>query len=1086
VEFRILGAVEVIDDSGRRLSVGGPKQRAVLAMLLLADGAAVSRDRLIDGLWAEQPPPSAGHTLDDYLSRLRRALGSGRLTRRPPGYVLRVEPGELDLSRFDDLRRQAREQAPACAAETLRAALGLWRGPALADLLNEPFAALEARRLEDERVSALEDRIDADLALGRSTEVLPELGALVRGEPFRERAVAQLALALYRAGRQAEALSTLAAARRRFGDELGLELGPQLRNLEERILTHDPVLAEPERTQTVVREAATSRGRGIKLMAIAVSAAVAVSAVALLAARSGPPQARVPPPSALLTVDSGSSRISQAVSLPAHPTALAASAGSLWMADADRDEVSRFDVNKGVIVQRIHVSGSPGSLAVGRRSVWVASTTGATVTRIDIDTEAVTQTIQLGINPAAIALGRSGVWIADPTDASLIRLDPDTGTAMKTVTLPDRPSAIAVDGGVVWAASHDAGTLTAVDARGGRALGSVGVGQGPSAVVVGGGSAWVTNELDGTVTRVDERSIRVKATIPVPSAPVALAYAGRAVWVGDAFNSRVTRIDPAANRVNGTLRVKGRTAAVAATADSVVVATAQLARHRGGVLTLLHNRPLSVDPAVNYDIGPLQSDGLTRDSLLTLNHDGGPGGLQLVPDLALTPPTIASDRRTYSFRLRPGIRYSDGRPLRAGDFRRAIERLFALESPAAGYFDRLVGARACATSRTRRCSLPRAIVTDDRARTVTFHLSAPDPDFPFKLTVGGFTAPMPPGTPMRRVDAGIPGTGPYRVVEADRAHVRYERNPRFREWSHAAQPDGIPDAIVWRFGVSPAKQVQMIEEGRADWMADGIPPGLVAELRTRHPAQLHVKPLAETDFFQINTTRPPFDDVRVRRALNLAVDRREIVRQYGGRDLATPTCQPLPPGVPGFRRYCPYRHDLPQALRLVRASGTASQAVTVWGFTDDPTISPDVSRYVAAVLRRLGYQARVKLVSHEALSKMRSTGFKKIQIIPAGWVPDFPSANAMLPIWFRCDGANNHDWFCRPGLDRLMEHAAEVEFSDPHRAARLWSQVDRRLVADAAWVPLVNPRAVDFVSERVRNYERHPVWGLIADQLQLR
>jgi ABC-type transport system substrate-binding protein len=159
--------------------------------------------------------------------------------------------------------------------------------------------------------------------------------------------------------------------------------------------------------------------------------------------------------------------------------------------------------------------------------------------------------------------------------------------------------------------------------------------------------------------------------------------------------------------------------------------------------------------------------------------------------------------------------------------------------------------------------------------------------------------------------------------------------------------------------------------------------------------------------------------------------------------------------------------------------------VSIWGFTDDPTISSSVTRYVAGVLGQLGYQPRLRLVTHGEIDKMPSTVFRKIQLIPAGWVPDFPSANAMLPTWFRCHAAYTHGWFCRPELDRLMERAAELQFSDPRQAARRWSQVDRRLVAAAAWVPLVNPRATDFVSERVRNYQHHPVWGLIADQLQL-
>jgi len=160
--------------------------------------------------------------------------------------------------------------------------------------------------------------------------------------------------------------------------------------------------------------------------------------------------------------------------------------------------------------------------------------------------------------------------------------------------------------------------------------------------------------------------------------------------------------------------------------------------------------------------------------------------------------------------------------------------------------------------------------------------------------------------------------------------------------------------------------------------------------------------------------------------------------------------------------------------------------VTVWGFTDDPSLTPAVSRHVARTLRQLGFQARLHVVTHRDLERAPPAVFDAIQLIPAGWVPDYPSANAMLALWFRCDGAYNHGYYCRPGLDRMMDRAAELQTAEPRRAARLWSKVDARLVAEAAWLPLVNPRATDFLSKRVHNYQRHAIWGVLADQLWMR
>src|SRR5215831_11160878 len=245
MEFGVLGPVEVRVD-GEPIVLGGPKPRALLAMLLLRANEVVSRDRLIEGLWGAEPPASADHGLDDYVSRLRRVVGADRIERRAPGYLVRVLPDELDLDRFDGLVRQGREAVargdPAEAALLLRAGLACWRGPALADVAYEPFAAAEAARLDDRRLSVLEDRFEADLDCGLGGELVDEIEPLVREHPDRERLVAELMIALYRCGRQARALELYRATRRRLVDELGLEPGPQLQELERRILNNDPTL----------------------------------------------------------------------------------------------------------------------------------------------------------------------------------------------------------------------------------------------------------------------------------------------------------------------------------------------------------------------------------------------------------------------------------------------------------------------------------------------------------------------------------------------------------------------------------------------------------------------------------------------------------------------------------------------------------------------------------------------------------------------------------------------------------------------------------------------------------------------------
>jgi DNA-binding SARP family transcriptional activator len=234
VEFRLLGPLEVIE-GGRSLPLGGPRQRAVLALLLTRPNEVVSTDRLVDDLWGSEPPRAAANTVQYYVSQLRKLLGADRIATRPPGYAMRVERDELDLERFQRLLERG-------DAEALQEALGLWRGPALHDLAYEPFAQAEIVRLEELRIAALEKRIEADLEAGRHADLVGELETLVAEQPLRERFRGQLMLALYRCERQADALAAYQAARATLVNELGIEPGPALQELERAMLRQDPSL----------------------------------------------------------------------------------------------------------------------------------------------------------------------------------------------------------------------------------------------------------------------------------------------------------------------------------------------------------------------------------------------------------------------------------------------------------------------------------------------------------------------------------------------------------------------------------------------------------------------------------------------------------------------------------------------------------------------------------------------------------------------------------------------------------------------------------------------------------------------------
>src|SRR5215467_14940326 len=253
MQARILGPFQ-LEEGGRQIPVGGVRQRAVLVSLLLHANEVVPSEQILMDLWGEDSPPSAANSLQAAISRLRRVLPAGRLITRGPGYTLRIFPEELDVSQFEQLVSEGREALTTGdaeqAARTLRQALSLWRGPALADFRYEPFAQAEIVRLEELHLTCLEERIEADLALGLASVLVAELRRLVSEHPVRERLRSQLMLALYRDGRQTEALEVYREFRSVLQEELGLDTTPLLRNLEAAILRHDPALS-PASTTTV-------------------------------------------------------------------------------------------------------------------------------------------------------------------------------------------------------------------------------------------------------------------------------------------------------------------------------------------------------------------------------------------------------------------------------------------------------------------------------------------------------------------------------------------------------------------------------------------------------------------------------------------------------------------------------------------------------------------------------------------------------------------------------------------------------------------------------------------------------------------
>ena len=1100
-EFRVLGPFEVYED-GRLLDVGVGKQRALLALLVLNAGEVVSTDRLIDALWNDRPPASALNSVRVYVSHLRKALGTERLLTRGRGYLLSLDPTELDLTRFELLLGEGRAALGAGdakhAAEILLAALELWRGPPLSDLADEPFARDEIARLEELRVEALEERVDAELALGRHAERVAELDALVRAHPLRERLRAQLMLALYRSGRQAEALDAYRRARRTLSDELGIEPGRRLQELERAILSQDPELDAPA-PNPVARD---RRRRRSGLL-------IATGATLLLAAAVAVPLAFVGGDSPRLTSVAGNSiglieaktdRLVADIPVADGPTSVGVGEDAVWVTSSQDNSVARIDPRTSRVVERIEVGSAPSGIALGAGAVWVANTLDGTVSRIDPKTNSVVQPIAVGVTPIAIAFGEGALWVSAADERTVTKIDAISGHVLDTIDADATGRGIAVGAGSVWVTDESNRSVVRIDPRSGSVMERIGVGNGPTGIAFGSSGVWVANSLDGTIMRVDPATNAVTATIPVGDSPDRIAIGSGAVWVSSDSAAAIARVDPVEQRVVKRIPVVNRPKGLAVADGRVWFAVQPSgAGHRGGRLLVARTVLVtSIDPMLSPQPVLL---GSAYEGLLGVAWRGGSEGTQIVPNLAASLPVVTAGRTSYAFQLRHGIRYSSGRLVKASDFRRAFERIFRTRAFGAVFFSSLAGADAC-ERQPRRCDLSRGVQTDDETGRIVFHLRRPDAEFLYSLLA--FPSPIPPGTPDRDVAThAVPSTGPYEVGSyVPRRVLTLVRNPHFRVRSRTARPNGFPDEIKISLHGSREAAVTAVQRGEAD-LSMGIPGDRFEEVRTRYAPQLHLNPEPATMFFVfLNTRIAPFDDIRVRRAVNYAVDRAAVARSVGGPELAEPFCQLRPPSVAGFSPYCPYTADpnatgewkapdLARARRLVAASGTRGMKVKLWAWHGN--IDP-AAREVASTLRRLGYKTSLRWVDTiddyfpkvlDARTRAQAGLFGWIGV--AGSPPSYT-----LKLSLTCGSIrpmpqnNNPSFFCNRQIDAEIARALEIQADDPDAAAARWQQIERELVDAAAWVPLFTPQRADFVSKRVRNYQYNPAWGLLLDQLWVR
>jgi YVTN family beta-propeller protein len=1185
VDFRILGSLEV-EDRGQSLPLGGRQQRALLALLLVRANNVVPVDEIIEHLWGPQSPPSAAKNVHALISKLRRRLESdpasvepsqpGILLTRPHGYILTVADGELDLHRFQSLLDEGRHALtagdPDAAADMLRQALALWRGPPLPEFAFDSFAHVEIARLEELRLSALEDRIEADLALGRHNDLIAELEALVAHNPLRERLRGQLMLALYRSGRQAQALDAYQGARRMLVDELGIEPGQALQRLEKAILVQDATLElqprraagaatttlprpepdsglpkdRPERPRPLPRAVESSPSAWLRRIApIGALVALAAAGALYFLTRGGSTTATVHA-NALGIIDPGSNRIVGEVPVGARPAALVSGSGALWVADLDDRTVSRVDPTTRRLVRTIPVHdaptgltassvgvwavgagledpfataiiridprvdeisqtftiagsgdrGEPGtSAAADGRTLWVVSCCLGSVSRVDGMTgKAVARIDTEGISPGSIAFGAGSAWVVDTLYNEVARIAP-TNVVVKTIPIGRGPSAIAVGPGAVWVALSGENAVRRIDPATNVVTKTTHVGRFPTAIAVGAGGVWVANFRDESVSRLDVKTGEVVRTIDVGGPPAGIAVAGGKVWVSvqeappeAAANAVRTRFE---SKTSALARmVSARALAFVGRGTSMSIRAAPRGSSANAAATAritVKSDPGPLDPALALGPQEYQLEYATCAKLVNYPDHAAPAGSRIVPEVARSLPTRSPDGKSYTFRIRPGFRFSppSNEPVTAQTFKLAIERGLKLPAALWGRADDIVGARAFAAGTATHVA--GVVASGDR---LTFRLTAPNPVFVSMLAEPLFCA-VPTDTPLAPEGVGtLPSAGPYYVASyAPDQQIVLKRNPNY----HGQRPHGLNEIDV-SIGVPPDQSIREIEAGRADYTLDyGLVPGVYARLARRYgPAtraasvgrqRYFLNPALALDTLSLNTKRPLFARLRMRRAVNYAIDRRALAR-LGFESTPSPpglTDQYLPPTVAGFRdaRIYPSRPDVRAGRRLAR--GTHATAV-LYSCT-----TPNCRQHAAIIrknLEAIGLRVDVQeFPLGELLTRLRTKGepfdLAINRSIYAG--PD-PFFFLNLPI----DGTLgfNAGLFDKPFYNRKLEAAAKVVGL---KREVTYGKLDVELAREAApLVAFAYQTRQDFFSARMGCHVYQPAYGMDLAALCLR
>ena len=479
--------------------------------------------------------------------------------------------------------------------------------------------------------------------------------------------------------------------------------------------------------------------------------------------------------------------------------------------------------------------------------------------------------------------------------------------------------------------------------------------------------------------------------------------------------------------------------------------------------------PDYLDPALSYTAEGWTAMADVYTPLLTYKHANGVEGSEVIPGLAKEMPKISNGGKTYTLFLRPGLKYSDGTPVKASDFTYAVERLFKVNSGGSPFYTAIVGAEKFAETKTG--GIP-GIKTNDKTGEIVINLTKPRGTFTNELGLM-FVAPVPPDTPNEDLSANPPpGVGPYMITKSQPGRGwEYARNPQWAKVDGPKLPDlptGNVDSAKMTVIRNPQSQVNDIEQGKYDWMQNPPPSSRYAEVKSKYEgSQFRVEPTISTYYFWMNTTKPPFDDVKVRQAVNYAVNSAALERIYAGQIKGTQ--QILPPGMPGYEKFELYPNNVAKAKTMIKEAHPSDMDITVWTDTESP--NNEAGEYYEGVLKELGFNAKLKIINAD--NYFTVIGNRTTPDLDTGWsdwFQDYPHPNDFFQPLLSGESIlqTNNGNFAQlddPAFNKTISDLGEQQLGPEQETA--YGELDKEIMEEAPWAPYGTRTLSTFVSSAI-------------------